>query len=74
MDTLQSSTSGWPVKTGKSKEGFSFRVDDKGRIKVTNEHLYAVFVEHRTKKARKTIRTLNKQIVKRLNKQIEERL
>ena len=73
IDTLQSSTSAWPVRTGDSKRGFGHRVEG-DRIKITNEHLYAIFVEHKRKPARKTIRTLNRQIVKRLNKQIEERL
>ena len=73
IDTLQSATSSWPVRTGASKAGFGFRVDG-DRIKFTNEHFYAIFVEHRRKAGRKTIKALNRQIVKRLNTQIQERL
>ena len=73
IDTLQSATSAWPVRTGASKAGFGHRVEG-DRIKVTNEKFYAIFVENKKKPGRKTIRKLNTQIVKRLNKQIEERL
>ena len=73
VETLQSATSAWPVRTGASKAAFGHRVEG-DRIKITNEHFYAIFVENKRKPAKKTIRTLNRQIVKRLNKQIEDKL
>ena len=73
VETLQSATSAWPVDTGASKAAFGFRLDG-DRIVITNRHFYSIFVENRKKPGKKTIRSLNRQILKRLNKQIEEGL
>ena len=73
VETLQSATSAWPVRTGLSKASFGSRVDG-DRIVITNLQFYAIFVENRKKPGKKTIRSLNRQILKRLNKQLEERL
>ena len=47
VELLQSGNSEWPVRTGRSKAGFSYR-EENGDAIITNDQDYAVHIEERT--------------------------